>query len=222
MCIHAHAHVPTFLHSIDRVHEICMHVTKRSRCDCVCVCLCAGLGVSPCIVAIVQMFDVLNLSPEKCWADNWLKVIAGGWHGSNHTVSETKPDDSRSLASQLEERLKETMSELSAARSEFSSQEHRILQFSSGLDSGMILDDFCRFLKFWFGWSYIQYHTVMWTRTQPYPASSYLMSSPCWPDDLLTLEYLGWCPRNPRRPNCPKQNRRFSSTRRGKWSWSNS
>ena len=33
---------------------------------CVCVCLCAGLGVSPCIVAIVQMFDILNLSPEKC------------------------------------------------------------------------------------------------------------------------------------------------------------
>ena len=41
----------------------------------------------------------------------------------------------RSLASQLEERLKETMSELSTVRSEFSSQEHRMLQFSNGLDS---------------------------------------------------------------------------------------
>ena len=41
-------------------------MSQRGHVVIVCVCLCAGLGVSPCIVAIVQMFDVLNLSPEKC------------------------------------------------------------------------------------------------------------------------------------------------------------
>lgn len=48
---------------------------------------------------------------------------------------ERKAKMSRSLANQLEAQLKETMSELSAVRSEFSSQEQQMLQVSNGLES---------------------------------------------------------------------------------------
>lgn len=45
---------------------------------------------------------------------------------------------SRSLATHLEQRLKETMSELSAVRSECSSQEHRLRQVTEGLSASEV------------------------------------------------------------------------------------